>query len=345
MELTDRKKAILTATVSSFIHKGEPVGSKLLSEQGDLNVSPATIRNELSDLEQLGYLTQVHTSSGRIPTDKGYRLFVDGLITGGRHNELSPQLDQVFAQLGQDMTHVFTQLSQVMTSVIDYTTIVMTPSIYRETLKLAHLILVDLDRIMVLLLGNTGINEEFLLKLPYALTQDDLNAISSLLTRKLKGKQIDALDASVLAELMQELPRYTVVLDHLYKKLTEVKQRNAEKRTVLKDGVSNMIQLPEFKNIELTQQVLSLLEEDKILCRLFQDYLIQEKESVVVIGQENTESRLKNFSLVLAPFSTQEGARGALGILGPTRMNYSKVLSLAGDVSGMISDYLEKSTL
>ena len=171
-----REQRILEATISHYIESGEPVGSKTLSSNDNFDVSAATIRNELAKLEHKGYLSQVHTSSGRIPTDLGYRTYVDTLM-----KVQNPSADQIqelrclFNSIGHNVHDVLNHLSSIMSGLIDYTTLVVTPTIFQETLKVAHLVLLDIDRILVVLLNSSGLNKEILLNIDHDLTQDQLN--------------------------------------------------------------------------------------------------------------------------------------------------------------------------
>lgn len=342
--LTDRKKSILKATVSSHIEYGEPVGSKYLVENGKFDLSSATIRNELSELEEMGYLEQVHTSSGRIPTDKGYRLYVDGLMDSGVVRDSGAQgVDQVLADLTQNITDVLSRVSRLMSGLIDYTTIVVTPSIVQESLKVAHLILVDLDTILVVLMNSAGVNSEFLMRFEGALSQDDLNKISSLLTEKLQGKPLSDLDSETVSSLVQELPYYRQVLEILCGQIEQLSVQHSQ-RQLLSDGISNMIKLPEFKNIELAQRVISLLEEDKLFVNVLTQFLQGETSSKVLIGRENDYDKLHDFSMVFSPYKQHGNSKGLVGMIGPKRMRYSRVLPLVENVSDMVSEYLSRSS-
>jgi heat-inducible transcriptional repressor len=180
-----RKKVILDKVIESYISTAEPVGSKVIQETCNLELSSATIRNELNELEKDGYLTQLHTSSGRIPTDKGYRLFVDSVI----QNKILPleqrkNFENKIKLIETNINSILYQITEIMTEVIDYTTIVITPDIYMETLKIIHFILVDIDRVLVVLLNSLGVNREFLIEFAgNNLAQDDLNKISQFLTK------------------------------------------------------------------------------------------------------------------------------------------------------------------
>ena len=338
-----RKQEILKATIDNYIETAEPVGTKLLSEHESFDVSPATVRSELNNLEKEGYLTQIHTSSGRVPTDKGYRYYVDTLMKRDDISlEQQKSIINKLSLIGSDINEVLTEITSVMSSVINYTTIVITPDIYEETLKLAHLVLVDIDRILVVLMDTIGVNTEFLIRINHKIDQDDLNKISKLLTEKLGGKTITDVSHAIAAELISELPHFNVILKKLGEELKKVKAKSSSKsRQLMTGGVSKMLNLPEFKNVELTQKVIATLEENKVLLGVLSEYLNQQEEQVV-IGEECKVANLKECSVVIAPYKVQNQSVGAIGILGPKRMAYSSIVPLVKNVSGLINDYLDK---
>ncbi|NBV82712.1 heat-inducible transcription repressor HrcA [bacterium] len=339
-ELNGRRRQLLDQTVGGYIQHGEPVGSKWLSETSGLSVSPATIRNDLNDLEKDGYLTQLHLSSGRVPTDKGYRAYVDGVI-----NRVAPS-DVVIpgdVQLvGHGIQQILGQVTDLMGNLIDYTTIVMMPDVYQETLKLAHLILVDLDKVMVVLLNKVGVNREFLVQISDRVDQEDLNKISRLLTEKLSGRPAFEWNTSVAHELAQELPRYQGILAQITSEIQRLRRINSGSDKLMMRGVSNMIRLPEFRNVELTQRVLATLEETKVMLAVFSEYMARNQPQVV-IGDEHTIDELKDCSIVAAPYLVNDEPIGVVGVLGPRRMAYERIIPMVNGITSRITDYLSST--
>ncbi len=342
--MEDRKKAILEEAICRYIETAEPVGSKLLAENTALNVSSATIRNELSELERDGYLAQPHTSSGRVPTDKGYRFYVDTMGQGGGLTTAQQQL--VLARLravGNNIQEVLYQVTEILNSLIDYTTIVLTPDIYQETLKFAQLILVDMDKILVVLLNSAGVNSEFLLHFQDKIDQEDLNKVSRLITEKLEGKPVTSISEATLEELARDLPKLTSLLSALAKAMKSLRHSHQQSQRLVTKGMGKLLKLPEFRNIELTQRVVTTLEENKVLAAILGEHL-SEKTSRVVIGQENKMVDLQDCSLVMAPCVVSDDALGIIGVLGPRRMAYSQIIPMVDQISGMVGDYLSKNT-
>ncbi len=337
-ELSARKAQLLHQTVANYIDTAEPVGSKRLSETSGLSVSSATIRNDLNELEREGYLTQVHMSSGRVPTDKGYRAYVNELITatsGKRADELSHDLSLI----GHNVQQVLNQVTDLMGNLVDYTTIVMTPDIYQETLKVAHLVLVELDVVMVVLMNSVGLNTEFLVRLQDRVDQETLNRISQLLTVKLNGVPILQLTDELIATIQGELPTASHVVGQVLDEIKRLKQYQTNSDKLMMRGVSNMIKLPEFRNMELTQKVLSTLEETRVMVSLFSEYMSVDR-STVLIGEEQKLSGLVDCSMVVAPYQIGTEPAGMIGVLGPKRMAYEKVIPMVESIVNKINDYL-----
>ncbi len=346
MTLTERKKQILNATVNRYIQTAEPVGSKVLLEDYEFGVSSATVRQELHELEEDGFLTHLHTSSGRIPTELGYRFYVDKLMSNApltvqEHAFISARLGSMSLHLGTALT----QVSSLMSSLIDYTTIVMVPTIYQDVLKLVHMVLVDINRVLVILLHSLGVNHEFILNLDEHLDQADLNRLSQCLTSKLEGMNIQDIRQEFFAQISMDLPDYRYVLDQLSVEINRLKAHHQDDQNLILSGTSKMLKLPEFKNIEFTQQVLSAIEENKVLLELLKRSLSRrDADQSVFIGKSDHQVELLDgCSVVLKPVSIGPFQSTVIGVLGPTRMTYSAVTSKLTTLSAMVSGYLTHS--
>lgn len=342
MVLAERKKEILKETISEYIRTAEPVGSKVLTQKPSLNVSSATIRNELSELEKDGYLTHLHTSSGRVPTDKGYRTYVDSLMTVSPMTPIQiEQMESALSLASQNVHEVLSTLTQVMASSMDYTAIILTPDIYQDTLKMVHLISVGINQILVVLLNSLGVNKDFLVTLDESISQDDLNKLSQFLTQKLGGKQF-VLTPELLNALNQELPVYQNLLFSIQKEIHRLLQHRNQLGTTVTKGSANMLKLPEFSNIELARKVVTALEENRIMASLLSRYI--STQQTVAIGKEIEHQLLDDCSLVTATYSHQDTPMGVIGILGPKRMPYATVVSMVKNFSEKISDFISKKS-
>jgi len=347
--LSQRKHEVLTKTIESFIETAEPVGSKWLRDQGGVEASPATIRNELSELESDGYLSHRHQSSGRVPTDKGYRLYVDHLMAGSMNDPLSP-LDSPsetatvtglserplhIPHIGQSVASLLKDVTQLVVTLFDYTALVIPPTIHHATLEVAHLVLLDIDRVLVVVMNSIGSNNEFIVPIQEQISQDDLNAISQWLTRKLKGHSVAHIDSDQLADVLQQFPSHQAIVRTLILELQRLKNSLPAPDTLPMKGVSKMVRLPEFKDPDLAHKVLATLEETRLMMGVLEQIASHPHPSVI-IGSENQPDGLKDCSMVVAPLGTQEINLGTLAIVGPTRMRYKKLLPTVQGIVGHI---------
>lgn len=337
-----RKKIILDTVVNNYIRTAEPVGSKMVLENCELQVSSATVRHELNELEKEGYLTHIHTSSGRIPTDKGYRLFVDSLMNVQSFpTEQQALFEASIHSFGSNVESILVQMTDILANTIDYTTIVITPTIYQDILKVIHLILIDIGQILVVLLNSIGVNREFVMNSSADISQDDLNKLSRLLTERLNGKNFACIDEEIFKTLIAELPEFHVLLKGL---LTEVRKMakviNKDKQMLIK-GTANMLKLPEFQNIELTRKILETLEDTKLLGKVLSAALT-DKEARVLIGKEHNVQNLDECSIVMAPIEIHDDSVGVIGVLGPKRMAYPVVVPMIKNIVTMIRNFVDQ---
>lgn len=332
-----RKKEVLHAVINSFIETPEPVGSKSLVARYGFDCSSATVRHELSELEKEGYLTHVHSSSGRIPTDKGYRFYVDALMQTESVDidKTNPMLSAHIRVLGQNIVYMVSRLNAVVSEVLNHTTILATPELVTEVLRVVRLISVDLNRVLVVLMDAVGVNCEFFLQLEHPFQQEDLDKISRLLTDKMQGRILQDISAEDFAAWVSEIPELRNVCDTLYKEIFRFGSFRKEGAQVSVAGVSKMLRMPEFHNVELAQRVVSTLEESKILLGVFSEYMVRKSPSVI-IGAETGIEALRECSLVVAPFGRQTEQSGMLGVIGPKRMSYSFLVPMLQNIATLI---------
>ncbi len=344
-DLHDRKNLILNAVIENYITTAEPVSSNIIQKKCQLDLSPATIRNELNELEKEGFLTHLHTSSGRVPTDKGYRLFVNSLMNVKAFPEKQKRIfENKISIIGNNINDVLNQIVDIMSETLDYTTIMLLPDIYNETLKIIHFVLVDMDKVLVVLLNSLGINREFLINLnnqqETKLGQEDLDKLSQFLTKKLEGLNLESLDEKTFLSLIKELPKFHFVLNNLYKELKEFLKKIPKNQRLTIKGTAKMLKLPEFENIEYTRRVLELLEENRLLSSILQNAL-DKNQTQVMIGSENIDAHLRDCSIVMSSITKEEENVGVLGVLGPTRMAYPYILPLVENIKNNIQKRLE----
>jgi heat-inducible transcriptional repressor len=338
--MDDRKRNILRATVSSYIESAEPISSKYILKRYGFDISPATIRNELKELENEGYIQQVHTSSGRIPTDKGYRRYVDSLMNiKSLDADKQKMILEHIGLIGKNVHDILSYMTILMSSLVNYITIVMTPEVYKESLKVVNLILLDLNKILIVFLDSVGMSKEFLLKINHKINQDDLNKISRLLTEKLKGKSYRDINDDLLGGLVSSLPEYKIIICKLFLEVKKIADYHNKQKKLVMGGVSKMLMQPEFQDMQLTQKVISTIEENKLLLSLLGEY-VEDSQNKIIIGDENKIENLKDCSLVISPCREGDSIVGAIGLLGPKRMKYSKMVPMVQGISKLINEYI-----
>jgi heat-inducible transcriptional repressor len=328
--LSDRQRMILTAIVDDYIRSAEPVGSRSISKRGDVTFSPATIRNEMADLEELGLLEQPHTSAGRIPSNKGYRYYVDHLVNpGGVREEDVRKIRAFFAEKMIHWEDVVGHAATMLSQLTNYTSIVLGPEMFSASLKHFQLLPLNESSAVAIIVTNTGHVEHRTMPIPEGIDMDDLSKIVRLLNDKLAGVPFHRVKAVLHSELANELGRYVDRCEEIVNVLEQSLADQKDPRVYL-SGAANMLTQPEFKDVDKAKLILDTLEEARQLTHLFQSAPgIQ-----VRIGTENAVEAISNCSLITATYSIDGQSLGTIGILGPTRMEYGKVMSLL--------DYLSK---
>jgi heat-inducible transcriptional repressor len=329
--LSERQRMILNAIVDDYIRSAEPVGSRSISKREDVTFSPATIRNEMADLEELGLLEQPHTSAGRIPSIKGYRYYVDHLVTlDGLRDQDVLKLRTFFAEKMNHWEGVIGHAATILSQLTNYTSIVLGPEMFSTTLKHFQLIPINDVSAVAIIVANTGHVEHRTIQIPDGISMDDMAKIVNLLNEKLAGIPFHRVKPVLHSEIAKELSRY---VDHCEEILTLLEQTITEEQEpkVFLSGASNMLTQPEFKDIDKAKSILGMLEETQLLMQLFQS---NSGGIQVRIGTENAMEAINQCSLITATYSYEGQSLGTIGILGPTRMEYGKVMNLL--------DYLSK---
>jgi heat-inducible transcriptional repressor len=330
-DLDPRKLTILRAIVAEYVAHGEPVGSKRVVGAADLDVSAATVRNEMAALEELGYITQPHTSAGRIPTDKGYRRFVDDIA---RHPQIDdPRRELVEELLGssRDVEDLLARTSTVLSQLTRLVSLVIAPAVEASRLKLVELVGLSPASALLLLVADTGRVEKRVVDLPAGTTESDLDRARSVLVEHVRGRRIGQVHASV-HELADAAPSD---LRELFAALADATAADLAEDTVHHVFVGGQATLAGERALERTQlsRVLELLEERVTLARLLADATADD-EPTVRIGGENEVEDLRSTSLVAQRYRLVTA--GSLGVLGPTRMDYASVLATVRAVADQL---------
>ncbi|MCR2803202.1 heat-inducible transcriptional repressor HrcA [Paenibacillus soyae] len=328
--LTDRQRMILNAIVDDYIRSAEPVGSRSISKRGDVAFSPATIRNEMADLEELGYLEQPHTSAGRVPSTKGYRYYVDHLVQLNQLNDDDVHLVRSFVtdKMNQ-MEQVIQHAATILSSLTNYTSILLGPELFHTSLKHFGLVPLNADSAVAIIVTNTGHVENRTITVPPDLNMDDMQKVVNILNTKLVGVPLIRLKAKLYSEVAHELERHVDHYEGLIRVLENALQNDEEQR-IFMSGTTNMLTQPEFKDVDKVKTILDLLGEAPAIMKMLSTL---PSGIQVRIGTENDHKAISDCSLITATYSIEGEPLGTIGILGPTRMEYGKVISLIDMIS------------
>ncbi|MDQ0900262.1 MULTISPECIES: heat-inducible transcriptional repressor HrcA [unclassified Paenibacillus] len=328
--LTERQRMILSAIIDDYVRSAEPIGSRSISKRGNVGFSPATIRNEMSDLEEMGYLEQPHTSAGRIPSHKGYRYYVDHLLGHGTlHNNDLNSMKGAFAERIQEMEGVIQHVAGMLSSLTNYTSIVLGPEVFSTTLKHLQIIPLSETTAVAIIVMNTGHVENKTVSIPEGIRMSDIEKVVNILNAKLKNVPLIEFKSRLYNEISSELSKYVNGYQELLAVVESVLQSN-EKDRVFLSGMTNMLTQPEFKDVDKVKSIFDLLEEAPTLIKLF----TSSNEGIEIkIGAENSIEAINNCSLITASYSIGDKPLGTIGILGPTRMEYGRVISLMEHLS------------
>ena len=328
--LTDRQRMILNAIIDDYIRSAEPVGSRSISKRGDVAFSPATIRNEMADLEELGYLEQPHTSAGRVPSTKGYRYYVDHLVQLKQLDDDDVHLVRsIVTDKMNQMEQVIQHAASILSSLTNYTSILLGPELFNTSLKHFGLVPLNATSAVAIIVTNTGHVENRTITIPPDLNMDEMQKVVNILNTKLVGVPLIRLKAKLYTEVGQELERHVDHYEGLISVLENALQNDEEQR-IFMSGTTNMLTQPEFKDVDKVKTILDLLGEAPAIMKMFSTL---PSGIQVRIGTENDHKAISDCSLITATYSIDGEPLGTIGILGPTRMEYGKVISLIDLIS------------
>ncbi len=349
--LSERKKLILKAIVDAHVENGEPVGSKYLTKCGLISCSSATIRNEMAELEAMGFLEQPHTSAGRIPSEAGYRFYVDSLVD--RYRITSNEVEDLREQLRRKQAELDSILDSAMrlaAKMTNYTALAVRPRISSMTVKKYELIPID-DRQFILVMVTAGgaVRTQNLVS-EYPVTDDILHKLAALLNLRLTGITGDQITIPILMEMESVMGEASFLVSPVVKCICQVIS-SASVGDLKIEGVNKLLSYPEFYDISKLREMLDLLERKDDLVRLISGETAplmpsgERDDGVqVYIGHENPVIIMDSSSLVFKPVKQNGKTVGAIGVIGPTRMNYNKVISMIDGIAGGVSEVLSEGT-
>ncbi|MGI6731070.1 MAG: heat-inducible transcriptional repressor HrcA [Anaerovoracaceae bacterium] len=326
MDLSERKLRILQAIIGDFIYSAEPVGSRTLSKKYDMGISPATIRNEMSDLEEMGFLTHPHTSAGRVPSDKAYRLYVNSLMQKYELPEeekkiIEQQLNKNVLELEKTLKYAATLLSELT----NLTSFAITPNQQENKLRYINILPVDSNTVVLMIVAESGKASNTTVKLRVPYTDADLELLSKVLTYHYKGKTLSSiLTTDIIRHFESDIEALSRLVHNIRPTFISTLENMLDIELYL-DGLTNIFSIPEYNDIEKAKIFIEMLNQKKH----FTDVLINREDGIIItIGEEHEDDFMRENSLITATYHIDGKLVGKLGVIGPTRMKYGEVTSI-----------------
>ena len=321
--LDDRKMKILQTIIKTYLETGEPVGSRTISKYADLNLSSATIRNEMADLEDLGYIVQPHTSAGRIPSDKGYRWYVD-MLMDEKEQEVTGMKEQML-QKADKMDQLLKQAAKVLAANTNYATMISAHTYNRNKLKFIQLSQVDENQIIAVIVMEGNIIKNKIVTVGEELGNETLLKLNMLLNTNLTGMSIEEINLGMIARLKEQAGIHSEVISDVLDAVANVIQ--VDDLEIYTSGATNIFKYPELSDKQSAQEIISAFEEKQQLASIVTQTLADEEKGIqVYIGNETPVQNMKDCSVVTATYELGEGMQGTIGIVGPKRMDYEHVM-------------------
>ena len=337
MQLDERKVKILQAIIRNYLETGEPVGSRTISKYTDLNLSSATIRNEMADLEEMGYILQPHTSAGRIPSDKGYRLYVDAMMEE-KEKELE-ELKEMMIEKEDKMDHLLKQVAKLLAVNTNYATMISAPVVHKNKLKFIQLSRVDTHQLLAVIVMEGNVIKNNILHVTEELSDETLLKLNILLNTNLNGMALEEINLGTISMMKQQAGAHSDIVVDVIDAIAEGIKAE-EDLQIYTSGANNIFKYPELADHQKASEIINTFEEKQMLTELVQERLADEENTgiQVYIGNETPIQTMKDCSVVTATYELGEGMRGTIGIIGPKRMDYDKVVSTLKTITHQLDD-------
>ena len=341
-QLDGRKITILKAIIKTYLENGEPVGSRTISKYTDLNLSSATIRNEMSDLEELGYIVQPHTSAGRIPSDKGYRFYVDQIMQE-KEEEFTEIKDLMLKRVDR-VELLLKQMARILAQNTNYAALISAPQYHRNKLKFIQLSRVDDGKLLVVIVVEGNMIKNTMIPISQQLSDEGLLNLNILLNNALNGLTIEEINLDVISRLKEQAGIHSEVVDRVLNEVAEAIRADDDDLQIYTSGATNIFKYPELSDGEMASRLIGTLEQKELLQELVDDVNSSESSSgiQVYIGEEAPVQTMRDCSIVTANYELGEGLRGTIGIIGPKRMDYEKVLNTLRNLMTQLDSILKK---
>lgn len=337
LALDERKAQILKAVVEDYVKTGLPVGSRAVARKYRLGVSPATIRNEMADLEEMGYLDKPHTSSGRIPSDRGYRFYVDELMTDVRlSREESAMIESLFRSKIRDVVSLLKATVKALSEATDYLAFVLGPEYVTTTFEAVYLLPASVGRALLVIVSDVGVVENCIIDVP-PMSREEMEYVSNMLRRHLCHVSLDQVHTKAQELLSRETSRYSEVIAQVAEYLMSITEES-ETEQLFMGGTANLLNQPEFRDVNRVQDLLEAIENGSLI-RNIMITQTHTTDPAITIGEENEVEKVKEFSIVYGTFRLGQSA-GRIGLLGPKRMNYPRAVAIIRYCEQMLNKYL-----
>lgn len=339
--LDERSRTILLETINDFVVTAEPVGSRTLSKKLSKRLSPATIRNVMADLEDLGYLYQPHTSAGRVPTDRGYRYFVNQILAGQKPQPVAPLVGDPTAYPSQGtLEEVLGSACSVLSQNSHQTGLVMTPGFWNLSLKHIEFMPIEGKRVLAVFISEMGVVKKKVIRLKEELPQDKLATLAAYLNEEFTGQSLNSIQAELRRRMQTEKEHH----DQLMKKANELWSNmfadDEEEGELLTDGMVHMLDQPEFSaDVEAMKKLMKTVENKNKLIKLL-DLCMKQDGLSIIIGEENAEEEMQAGSLVAQSYRLDDQNIGTLAVFGPKRMDYQKIIGIVNSTAENVSEFL-----
>ena len=341
MNMDERKKKILQAIIDDYIDTAEPIGSRTIARKHELGLSSATIRNEMSDLEEMGYLAQPHTSAGRIPSDKGYRLYVDQLMqVYDLHQEEIEKIRLAMELHINEMSQLIRQASSVLSRFTKYTSMAVTQQMKTSTIKALQVVPIEVGKAMIIVVTNAGAVRNNLVKISEHVQPDTLIMVSNALNSKMNGLTIEKVNRQLIIEIEKEIGLSAEILMPILQGVADCINQ-IDNTEVYVEGTTNILNHPEFRDILKAKEFMNMLDEKTSIGRILFD--TPDVGGIVIrIGSENDLMGIQDCSLITANYNIADSFFGTIGIIGPTRMEYPKVISAMNYIRKFMSEEIKR---
>ena len=346
-ELDERKRKILKAIIQTYLETGEPVGSRTISKYTDLNLSSATIRNEMSDLEELGYIIQPYTSAGRIPSDLGYRLYVDELMKE-KDKEVA-EIKDLMIEKTDKMEKVLKQVVKILASNTNYATMITGPTYHRNKLKFIQLSRVSEVQLLAVVVVEGNIVKNHIIELREPMDEETVLKLNLLLNTQLNGLTIEEINLAMISRMKEQAGIHSEVISSVIDAIAQAIAVDDQEMEIYTSGATNIFKYPELADTSKASELISAFEEKDALAEFVKDTMDNDNGSEntgiqVYIGNESPVKTMKDCSVVTATYDLGGGMQGTIGIIGPKRMDYENVVDNLKTLKSQLDNIFKKKT-